>query len=285
MSDATTAIAEVPLEHIEHQLTELAAHINAASARFLALIAEFDRRRGWAEWECKSCAHWLSWKCGLGLVAGREHVRVARRLEELPLIREAFAAGELSYSKVRAMTRVAAPEMEDNLLNLARSSTTHQLERLVRAYRKVQVAEELRRSNVRRARRYANWRQDGDGSFVLNARLSPEDGAVVMAALEKAMAGAATYEQVESEVDAAYDDAVVPAPAPLEGSVEHLNIAAGLEIDEHTCASLWEGDRMPYANCVDGLAQDDPLFRMADSENEGPSEGFGDGDGRVDRVG
>ena len=130
MSEATVSGAEVPLEHIEHEITELAAHIHAATCRFLVLIAEFDRRRGWAEWDCKSCAHWLSWRCGLGLTAAREHVRVAKALENLPLVRDAFATGELSYSKVRAIVRVAAPEMQDTLLNFARYSTAYQLERL-----------------------------------------------------------------------------------------------------------------------------------------------------------
>ncbi|MEA2433156.1 MAG: hypothetical protein QOG54_613 [Actinomycetota bacterium] len=205
MPDTMIEGAQAPLEHIERELTELSAHIHAATCRFLVLIAEFDRRRGWAEWDCRSCAHWLSWKCGLSLTAAREHVRVAKALERLPLIRDAFACGELSFSKVRAIVRVASPEMQDTLLHLARYSTAYQLERLSRAYRKVQNAEELRRTNVRRARRYVNFRQDDDGSFLLTARLSPEDGAVVLAALSKARDAAPTPFQVESEIDAAND--------------------------------------------------------------------------------
>src|SRR5512134_3110663 len=83
------------------EITTLAGHLNAANARLLALIAELDRRQGWAEWGVKSCAHWLNWKCGISLGAAREKVRVARGLEQLPKIATAMADGRLSYFKVR----------------------------------------------------------------------------------------------------------------------------------------------------------------------------------------
>ena len=82
------------------EITTLAGHLNAANARFLALIAELDRRRGWAEWGVKSCAHWLNWKCGIGLGAAREKVRVARALEKLPKVAAAMAEGRISYFKI-----------------------------------------------------------------------------------------------------------------------------------------------------------------------------------------
>ena len=108
-----------PLERLEREIGELAAHIHAATCRWLALVAEFDRREGWAECGCKSCAHWLSWRCSLAPSAAREQVRVARRLAELPLIRAAFGKGELSYSQVRALSRVATADVEPTLLELA----------------------------------------------------------------------------------------------------------------------------------------------------------------------
>ncbi len=104
--DATTLPVPSPsLEALEHQITELAAHIHAANYRLLCLIAEFDRREGWFQWGILSCAHWLNWKCGIGLGAARDKVRVARSLESLPNISEAFRAGQVSYSKVRAPLR------------------------------------------------------------------------------------------------------------------------------------------------------------------------------------
>ena len=94
------------------EITTLAGHLNAANARFLALIAELDRRKGWAEWGVKSCAHWLNWKCGIDLGAARERVRVAHALVELPQVAAAMNESRLSYAKVRAMTRVATPANE-----------------------------------------------------------------------------------------------------------------------------------------------------------------------------
>ena len=110
--DAAEAdLSAVPTERLEAELMSLAGHLAAAECQFLLRVAEFDRREGWADWECLSTAHWLNWRCGVGMTAAREQVRVARRLAELPVVRAEFAAGRLSYSKVRAITRVATPEM------------------------------------------------------------------------------------------------------------------------------------------------------------------------------
>src|SRR5713226_2236205 len=95
--------APVPLERLEAQICELAGHLTAATCRFLVLLADFDARRGWARWEMSSCAEWLSWKCQLSSGAARDHVRVARALRDLPVIRRDFGAGRLSYAKVRAL--------------------------------------------------------------------------------------------------------------------------------------------------------------------------------------
>jgi hypothetical protein len=97
----------VPLERLEAQICELAGHLAAATCRFLVLLADFDARRGWASWEMNSCAQWLSWKSQMSCGAAREHVRVARALRDLPVIRAEFAAARLSYAKVRALTRIA----------------------------------------------------------------------------------------------------------------------------------------------------------------------------------
>src|SRR5690349_24123013 len=88
-------------------------------AGFLVLLADFDARRGWASREMGSCAQWLSWKCQMSSGTAREHVRVARALRDLPVIRARFAAGRLSYAKVRALTRIAAPATEAGLAELA----------------------------------------------------------------------------------------------------------------------------------------------------------------------
>ena len=110
-------------ERLEAQITELWGHLNAATYRFLALVAEFDRNEGYARHLLPSTAHWLNWQCGIGMIAAREKVRVARALENLPESRAGFASGELSYSKVRAMTRVATPANEGVLVSIARHGT------------------------------------------------------------------------------------------------------------------------------------------------------------------
>ena len=174
-----------PLELLEREISELAAHIHAATCRWLGLVAEYDRREGWAEWGCKSCAQWLSWRCSLAPSAAREQVRVARRLAELPLITAAFGRGELSYSQVRAMSRVATPDVEESMLELARFSTAAQLERMLRGYRGV-VERELSADERTHGAAYLVCEHDEDGSLLLRGRLPAEEGALVMAALEAA---------------------------------------------------------------------------------------------------
>ena len=150
------------------------------------LIAEFDRREGWADGSTTSCAHWLGWKCGIDRGAAREKVRVARALEALPLISAAMARGALSYSKVRALTRMATPETEDMLLMIALHGTANHVETLVRLYRRAHEACELGREAIQYANRGVTWFYDDDGSLVLRARLTAETGALVVKALELA---------------------------------------------------------------------------------------------------
>ena len=177
----------LPLSELEARITELAGHLNAATHRWLLLVAEFDRREGWADGTTHSCAHWLGWKCGLALGAAREKVRVARALEALPEIGAAMARGELSYSKVRALTRVASPETEDTLLTIARHGTAHHVEAVVRGYRRALDAAELSREASQHARRGLHWHHDDDGSLVVQARLTAEGGALLLKVLQRAM--------------------------------------------------------------------------------------------------
>jgi hypothetical protein len=183
--DAQIEACDWPLERVEREIGELAAHIHAATCRWLALVAEFDRREGWADWGCKSCAQWLSHQCALAPAAAREHVRVARRLSELPQIQAAFGRGELSYSQVRALSRVATPELEGSLLELARHATAAQLERTLRAYRGV-LRRELSADDRTHGQRFVVCEYDEDGALLLRARLPADEGALVVAAFDAA---------------------------------------------------------------------------------------------------
>src|SRR5256714_11434438 len=107
------------LDRLGDEIAELSSHLDAATARLLDLIREFDARAGWNN-GFRSCAAWLAWRVGLNLGAARERVRVARALETLPRLAEALARGELSYAKVRALTRVATPETEERLVAVGR---------------------------------------------------------------------------------------------------------------------------------------------------------------------
>ncbi len=168
-------------QQLEREITELAAHINAANYRFLRLIGEFDRIEGWGGWGIRSCAHWLNFRCGIGMAAAREKVRVARVLEEVPKICAAFETGELSYSKVRALTRAANPENEEYLLMIAQHGTAAHIEKLVRSYRWMERQEELERSNKQHEERSLDYYYADDGSLVIKVRLPAEQGALVKA--------------------------------------------------------------------------------------------------------
>ena len=166
------------------RIAELSARIQAATWELLELIRRFDERDGWAG--CVSCAEWLGWRTGLAPGAAREHVRVARALADLPKLSDAMRRGKVSYSKVRAITRVATAETEDELLNVALSGTAAHVEKIVRAWRRAdreaEQAEDERRHETRSLRTWV----DEDGMVVVRGRLSPEVGAVVRRALEAA---------------------------------------------------------------------------------------------------
>jgi len=131
------------LDRLGDEIAEISAHLEAATARLLDLIREFDARGGWNT-GFRSCAAWLSWRVGLDPGAARERVRVARALGTLPALAEALACGELSYAKVRALTRVATPETEARLLAVGRAGTAAHVERIVRGWRRVDRQAEAR---------------------------------------------------------------------------------------------------------------------------------------------
>jgi hypothetical protein len=208
---------QVRIQQLEDRITELAAHIDAATFRWLELVREYDESGGWAGPGLQSCAHWLNWKCGMGLGSARERVRVAHALKQLPATSAAFRDGRISYSKARAMTRAAPPGNEDRLLYLALNGTASQLEQVVQHYRKVQRMEALAQENRRHELRELNWYFDDDGSLVLKGRFTPEQGAVIRQALEAVLeeqfserknvpAGISEYEQ---------PDPLKPQPQPI----------------------------------------------------------------------
>jgi 5-methylcytosine-specific restriction endonuclease McrA len=175
----------VELERLGDEIAELSAHIEAAGARLLDLIREFDAGKGWNN-GFRSCAHWLAWRIGWRLNAARERVRVARALGSLPKLAAALARAELSYAKVRALTRVATLETEERLLAVGRAGTASHVERIVRGWRRVDDIAEARKSIQRHKSRSLHVYEDEDGMVVVRGRLTPEEGAVLMQALAAA---------------------------------------------------------------------------------------------------
>jgi 5-methylcytosine-specific restriction endonuclease McrA len=170
------------LDRLGDEIAELSAHLDAATARLLELIRAFDGRGGWNT-GFRSCAAWLSWRVGLDLGAARERVRVARALGTLPLLADALARGQLSYAKVRALTRVATPETEAGLLGVGRAGTAAHVERIVRGWRCVDRRAEAREAKRRHASRALRVYHDEDGMVVLKGRFEPEVGALLLQAL------------------------------------------------------------------------------------------------------
>jgi hypothetical protein len=171
-------------DELADEIASLSAHLDAATQRLLACIRSFDESGGWERQGAISCAHWLSWRIGLDLVTAREKVRVARALGSLPRIDQALGRGELSYAKVRAITRAASPATEERLLEMARHSTGAQLDRICRSYR--QVASSLTDEGALPEERSVRERLLPGGMVKIELVLHPDEAALVRSALEKA---------------------------------------------------------------------------------------------------
>jgi len=191
------------------EITELCSYICAATCHWLDLVREFDEHKYWAEQGFQSCAHWLNFHCGIGKNAAREKIRVAHVLGERPGIRAAFAEGRVSYSKVRAITRVADAGNEDYLLNLCEHGTAHHVERVVARYRRAKRFAERDFAMSQFARREVTYRYDDDGSIVIKAKLPPDRGELVLKALEKAIVVSGDESVAQRRADALSDVAEI----------------------------------------------------------------------------
>ena len=240
------------------RIAELSARIQAATCALLVLIRRFDEQGGWRPGGFSSCAHWLSWRTGLAPGAAREKVRVAHALARLPLIGAAMQRGRVSYSKVRALTRVATPENEAALLDLALAGTAVHVEQVTRAWRRVDRAAEIAEDGRRHAHRKLRTWVDDDGMVVIRGRLAPEVGAAVLRALD------AASEQLRAEAaDAPEED--VPEAASEQRRADALGrvaeAALAAQLDPGTA-----GDRHQVVLHVDAatLAHDAAAAKGAD---------------------
>jgi hypothetical protein len=241
------------LDRLGDAIAELAAHLDAATARLLDLIREFDVRGGWNS-GFRSCAHWLSWRVGLDLGAARERVRVARAIGTLPRLSKAFARGELSYAKVRALTRVAMPETETRLLAVGRAGTAAHVERIVRGWRRVDRNAEAREAGRQHAHRSLHVHQDEDGTVVVRGRLAPEVGALLLRALDAARE--ALYQRSRAAGPVPPDPATEP-PTRAQQQADALALLAETAL-HHDLDSGAPGERYQVVVHVDAAVLADP---------------------------
>ncbi|HVR06425.1 MAG TPA: DUF222 domain-containing protein, partial [Thermoanaerobaculia bacterium] len=223
------------LEELGERIAELSAQISAATYELLVMLRDFDERGGWNS-GFHSCAHWLGWRVGLDLGAAREKVRVARALGALPLLSAAMRRGEISYSKVRALTRIATPANEQDLLSFGRAGTAAHVERLVRGMRRVDRIDRMGAGDDekrRHAARYLRAHTDEDGMVVVTGRLPAEAGAALLRALDagvEALYGPRGGDQPSgSAPEAAADASAEQRRADALGLVAESALAAGVD--------------------------------------------------------
>ena len=239
--------AQAPeLALLGNQIAELSARIDAATYELLCHLHEFDRRHGWEGW--RSCAHWLNWRTGLDLGAAREKLRVAAALADLNHVSAAMARGQLSYSKVRALTRVASPATEARLLAVALCATAAQVERLVRAWRRVDRDAQPDAEQVLLASRALSMQVDEDGMVVLRGRLPPEVGALLLRAVEAALEQVpASAEGDEPTTAQRRADALgLVAESALAGGLDPGNPADRFQVTVHV-----QADALPARDPAD----------------------------------
>lgn len=227
--DDSTKLSPEEKAHIRDEIARISSQIDAATHRLLTLIRKWDASEEWAREGALTCANWLTWRIGIGVVTARDYVRVARALAGLPKIDEALRLGKISYSKVRALTRCASPENEDMLLDLALHGTGAQLEKIVGKYKRVlRVGEYIPVDDPEF--RFVRQAPTGSGMVRITAQLLPEEAEIVRKALDAAQTQAA-----KSRDDAS---AEASKPTPLH---------------EQDLGTRLENERQANADRVDGL--------------------------------
>jgi hypothetical protein len=255
------------LDRLGDEIAELSAHLEAATGRLLDLIRAFDARGGWNT-GFRSCAAWLAWRVGLELGAARERVRVARALGALPGLAEALARGELSYAKVRALTRVATPATEARLLAVGRAGTAAHVERIVRGWRRVDRKAEAREAARQHAGRALHVYQDEDGMVVLRGRLAPEVGALLLRALDAARETLYQRRRATGAIPATTDPAA-EAPTRTQQQADALALLAETAL-HHELDPGAPGERFQVVVHVDAAVLADPDQPGQSVLEEGP---------------
>ena len=257
------------IDDLEDEIISLSKHMNQDEYRFLVMVREFDIRQGWRAYQFNNCAEWLNMKCGISPGTAREKVRVALALLDLPQCSEGFAKGELSYSKVRAMTRAANVFNEATLVDYALKATAHQVEehcrRLRNADRRQSTPDARRAWQARSLKRTCH----PDGMMSIYVELPREQGELVMKALEMAMAAAAG-----DTADEAYQ---MYAAADVAGQGDKVNDKAGVAVNQtgNTADQANKARHAQAANVKDGLAHAVDQAATTTGEKDGVAQAAG----------
>ena len=187
MSTATavplsSTVTSAWLAEIEAEIVASAAVLSGHRARLLRLVGQFDAAGGWVATGAISCAHWLANLIDIEVSTAREHVRVAKALRQLPRVRQRFESGSISYAKVRHLTRVATPDNEDELVDLAARHPAGQLGYALSGWQHQHDPDALRQRQI--DGRGVSFRTDPSGNVVITIVLPPEDAAEVEALID-----------------------------------------------------------------------------------------------------
>jgi hypothetical protein len=225
-------ISNMATEQLEAELVAHAAWENAGLARILDVLVEYDDRQAWGSWGCVSVQHWLSWKCGLATVAASERMRVARALQRLPLIKQAFTDGHLSYSKVRELTRVATSDTELRWVEVAPHLTAGQLAKLVAAGRRATAEESAEQIDERSFR----WHTNDNGSITMTLTVPADRAAPALAAIRAAATIERGVKLSQSQADAALELLLARVQVNLE-VIAHVSDDGHALVGNHPIAT------------------------------------------------
>jgi len=237
METLTATLSRQELDALGERIATISSEIDAATHELLTELRQFDNAGGWHTQGALSCAHWLSWRTGLSLGPAREKVRVAGCLADLPLIDKALRSGQISYSKVRALTRVATPETEQHLLDIAAHSTAAQLEKICRLYR-AHAGPPRQAPEDAADLRWVRSRPTDDGMVRIQLQLPADEAAMVLEAMH-----------VSAETSDQADGVVAMAEAALRGSSERV-AKPPVEVMVHVDAATLTG----HTSIGDGIS-------------------------------
>ncbi len=255
-----------PIDQLDRNIGRLNRSLNATSYQLLVLIREFDERAGWLRWSFADGVSWLKWRCDLSTGAARDKLRIAHTLKTLPLMSQYFAAGKLSYSKVRVITRIATQENEADLVDLAQRLTVKHLSEHCKRRSNAKPQSSASARAAHQARSYRVWHDEHRGTMHLSIELPIEEGELIEQAIEKAAV------QLASESGTAYshpDEEPSWSTVQVDAVVNIMrNSLSGTATGDQINTSLSSAEQYQVVVHVD----EEALLQREAKENDGQSE-------------